>query len=75
MIVTNERRKILSENYGFFSGVGSTFELFGNPRNIEMLRDYFRRSYETRSMTEAWQSAAAALVKAIKHKENTTAEN
>jgi hypothetical protein len=69
MMVTKERKKILCVNYGFFNGVGSTFKLFGNPGNIETLRDYFKRGYEIRSMTEAWQSAGVALMKAIKHYE------
>jgi hypothetical protein len=69
MTALKERKKILSVNYGFFNGAASTFKLFGNPRNIEILRDYFKRGYQIRSMAEAWQSAGAALMKAVKHYE------
>jgi len=69
MMATKERKKILSVNYGFFNGVGSTFKLFGTPRSIEILRDYFKGGYEIRSMTEAWHSTGAALMKSIKYYE------
>ena len=59
------RQRILEGHYGFFEGMRSAFDLFGNQSNAKRLRQYFGREYTARSMREDWNYAVSDLRKAF----------
>lgn len=59
------RQRIVEGHYGFFEGMRSAFDLFGNRSNAERLRQYFGREYIARSLREDWNHAVSDMKKAF----------
>ncbi len=59
------RQQIIEGHYGFFEGMRSAFDLFGNRSNSKRLRQYFGREYIAHSMHEDWNCAVSDMRKAF----------